>query len=34
MSRTSRYAFILAKIYGVMARSFVGANYRDLLRLK
>ena len=34
MSRTSRYAFILAKIYGIMARSYVGANYRDLLRLK
>ena len=34
MSRTSRYAFILAKVYGVMARSYVGANYRDLLRLK
>jgi len=34
MSRTSRYAFILAKVYGVIARSFVGASYRDLLRLK
>ena len=34
MSRTSRYAFILAKVYGIMARSFVGASYRDLLRLK
>jgi vacuolar-type H+-ATPase subunit C/Vma6 len=34
MSQTSRYAFILAKIYGVMARSFVGDSYRDLLRLK
>jgi vacuolar-type H+-ATPase subunit C/Vma6 len=34
MSRTSRYAFILAKTYGIMARSYVGANYRDLLRLK
>lgn len=34
MSRTSRYAFILAKVYGVMARSFVGSAYRDLLRLK
>ncbi len=34
MSRTSRYAFILAKVYGIMARSFVGAGYRDLLRLK
>ena len=34
MSRVSRYAFILAKVYGVMARSFVGTAYRDLLRLK
>jgi vacuolar-type H+-ATPase subunit C/Vma6 len=34
MSRTSRYAFILAKSYGILARSFVGKNYRDLLRLK
>ncbi len=34
MSRTSRYAFILAKVYGIMARSYVGASYRDLLRLK
>ncbi len=34
MSRTSRYAYILAKVYGIMARSFVGQNYRDLLRLK
>jgi vacuolar-type H+-ATPase subunit C/Vma6 len=34
MSQTSRYAFILAKIYGIMARSFVGESYRDLLRLK
>jgi len=34
MSRTSRYAFILAKVYGIMARSYVGANYRDLLQLK
>ncbi len=34
MSRASRYAFILAKVYGVMARSFVGSAYRDLLRLK
>ncbi len=34
MSRTSRYAFILAKVYGILARSYVGANYRDLLRLK
>jgi len=34
VSRTSRYAFILAKVYGVMAKSFVGSAYRDLLRLK
>ena len=34
MSRASRYAFILAKTYGVMARSYVGAAYRDLLRLR
>jgi vacuolar-type H+-ATPase subunit C/Vma6 len=34
MSRTSHYAFILAKTYGILARSFVGKNYRDLLRLK
>ena len=34
MSRTSRYAFILAKMYGVIARSYVGTNFRDLLRLK
>jgi len=34
MSRTSRYAFIMAKVYGILARSFVGASYRDLLRLK
>jgi len=34
MSRTSRYAFILAKMYGILARSHVGRNYRDLLRLK
>ena len=34
MSRASRYAFILAKTYGVMARSYVGAAYNDLLRLR
>ena len=34
MSRTSRYAFIMAKLYGIMARSFVGQTYRDILRLK
>ncbi len=34
MSRASRYAYILAKIYGILARSFVGENYRDILRLR
>jgi len=34
MIRTFRYAFILAKIYGMLARSFIGENYRDILRLK
>jgi len=34
MIRTSRYAFILAKIYGILARSFVGANYRDIVHLR
>jgi vacuolar-type H+-ATPase subunit C/Vma6 len=34
MSRTSHYAFILAKVYGILARSYVGKNYRDVLRLK
>jgi vacuolar-type H+-ATPase subunit C/Vma6 len=34
MIRTFRYAFILAKIYGMLARSFIGQNYRDILRLK
>ncbi|MGA2977185.1 MAG: V-type ATPase subunit [Spirochaetia bacterium] len=34
MSRVSRYGFILAKVYGIMARSFVGKNYHDLFRLK
>ncbi len=34
MTRTSRYAFVLAKIYGMLARSFIGENYRDILRLK
>jgi vacuolar-type H+-ATPase subunit C/Vma6 len=34
MSRTSRYGFILAKVYGIKARSFVGKNFSDLLRLK
>jgi vacuolar-type H+-ATPase subunit C/Vma6 len=34
MIRTFRYAFILAKIYGMLARSFIGENYREILRLK
>jgi vacuolar-type H+-ATPase subunit C/Vma6 len=34
MSRVSRYGFILAKVYGIKARSFVGKNFQDLLRLK
>lgn len=34
MSRASRYGFILAKIYGITARSFIGKNFQDLLRLK
>jgi vacuolar-type H+-ATPase subunit C/Vma6 len=34
MTRTSRYAFLLAKIYGILARSFVGTNYRDIVRLR
>jgi vacuolar-type H+-ATPase subunit C/Vma6 len=34
MIRTFRYAFILAKVYGLFARSFVGESYREILRLK
>ncbi len=34
MIRTFRYAFILAKIYGSLAKTYVGANFQDLLRLK
>ncbi|HET6451952.1 MAG TPA: V-type ATPase subunit [Spirochaetia bacterium] len=34
MSRTSRYAFLHAKVCGVMAHSWAGESYRDLLRLK
>lgn len=34
MIRTFRYSFILAKIYGMLARSFIGENYREILRLK
>src|SRR4030042_4559560 len=34
MTRTSRYAFLLAKIYGIRAKSFGGTNYRDIVRLR
>jgi vacuolar-type H+-ATPase subunit C/Vma6 len=34
MIPTFRYSFVLAKIYGMLARSFVGDNYRQILRLK
>jgi vacuolar-type H+-ATPase subunit C/Vma6 len=34
MNITSRDSFILAKIYGKMAKTYIGANFRDLLRLK
>ncbi len=34
MMRTFRYAFVLAKIYGILRHSFVGENYRDILRLR
>jgi vacuolar-type H+-ATPase subunit C/Vma6 len=34
MNRTSRYAFILAKIYGKIGKTYVQANFQDLLRLK
>jgi len=34
MFRPSRYGYTLAKIYGNLAKSFVGENYRDVLRVK
>jgi vacuolar-type H+-ATPase subunit C/Vma6 len=34
MSRVSRYAFILAKVYGIIGRSYVGKNFRNLLKLR
>jgi vacuolar-type H+-ATPase subunit C/Vma6 len=34
MSRATRYGFILAKVYGIMARSYAGKNFRDVLHLK
>lgn len=33
-NRTFRYAFIQAKIYGILAKSFLGENYRDILHLR
>ena len=34
MIRAFRYAYILAKVYGVLSRTYVGNNFHDLLRLK
>jgi len=34
MLRTFKYAFTQAKIYGIMAKSYLGENYRELLRFK
>lgn len=34
MIRTFRYSFILAKVYGMLARTWVGANFKDILRLR
>lgn len=34
MFRAFRYAFLLAKIYGIAAKTYVGTAFRDLLRLK
>ena len=34
MIRTFRYSYVQAKIYGIMAKTYVGANFQDLLRLK
>ncbi|HUI69699.1 MAG TPA: V-type ATPase subunit [Spirochaetia bacterium] len=34
MNRTFRYSFVFAKIYGKAAKTYVGANFQDLLRLK
>jgi vacuolar-type H+-ATPase subunit C/Vma6 len=33
-NRTFRYAFIQAKIYGILSKSFLGVNYRDVLHLR
>jgi len=32
--RTFRYAFIQAKIYGILSKSYLGENYRDILHLR
>ncbi len=32
--RTFRYAFILAKIYGILAKSYIGENYKEILRIR
>jgi vacuolar-type H+-ATPase subunit C/Vma6 len=34
MMRTSRYAFIQAKIYGILAKSYIGENYKEILRVR
>ena len=34
MMRTFRYAFILAKIYGILAKSYIGENYKEILRVR
>jgi vacuolar-type H+-ATPase subunit C/Vma6 len=34
MLRTFRYSFILAKVYGMLARTYVGENFREILRLR
>jgi vacuolar-type H+-ATPase subunit C/Vma6 len=34
MKRSSRQVYLLAKVYGVVAHSWLGAHFRELLRLK
>jgi len=34
MIRSFRYAYVLAKLYGMLARTYVGRNFQDLLRLR
>ncbi|HVO40081.1 MAG TPA: V-type ATPase subunit [Spirochaetia bacterium] len=34
MIRSFRYAYVLAKLYGMLARTYVGRNFEDLLRLR